>query len=260
MSHYVFSMLLTDLHIHSNYSDGVLSIPEIVDFYGKKNFDIIAITDHLCEEESFLGRSARFLEKTLTKETFPFYLKLIEREAKRAMDEYGMLVIPGVEFTKNSLHFKRSAHIVALGIKEYVAADKNIHELLWEIKKQNAFSIAAHPVPTRMFEHQTLYLWDQREDLRDKFDAWEVASGPHLFEEVMDSGLPMIANSDFHHPKQINSWKTMIDCELNFDSMVLALKEQRIELIKYSEYTSKISSKLNGFVMGEGAHLRLSLN
>lgn len=250
--------MLTDLHIHSNYSDGLLSIPEIIDLYGKNNFDIIAITDHLCEEGSFLGKSARFLEKTLTKETFPFYLKLIEREAKRAMEEYGMLVLPGVEFTKNSLYFKRSAHIVALGIKEFISADKNIHELLFELKKQNAFSIAAHPVSTKVLEHQTFYLWDQREELKDKFDAWEVASGSHLFEEVMNSGLPMIANSDFHHPKQINSWKTMIDCELNFDSMALALREQRIEFVKYSEFSSKI--KLRDMILGEGARYQLSLS
>ena len=248
-------MKLTDLHIHSTYSDGVLSIPEIVDFYGKKNFEIIAITDHLCEESTFLGKASNFLEKTLTKESFPFYLKLIEKEAKRAMEEYGMLVIPGVEFTKNSLYFKRSAHILALGIKEYIPADKNIHELLFEIKKQGALSIAAHPVSTRIVEHQTYHLWDNREELRDKFDAWEVASGPHLFDEVLNSGLPMIANSDFHHPKQINSWKTLIDCELNFLSMFKAIKEQRIEFINYSEFNSKSVRLQQTHRMREGVHV-----
>lgn len=246
-------MILTDLHIHSTYSDGHLTIPEIVDFYGQKNFKIIAITDHLCEEQTFLGKASNFLEKTLTKESFPFYLKLIEREAKRAMEEYGMLVIPGVEFTKNSLYFKRSAHILALGIKEYVSADKNIHELLSEIKKQGALSIAAHPVSTRMVEHQTYHLWDNREELSDKIDAWEVASGPHFFEEVFESGLRLIANSDFHHPKQINSWKTKIDCELSFESMCTAIKEQRIEFIQYSEFNSK-SVQLQQLAMNEGVH------
>jgi predicted metal-dependent phosphoesterase TrpH len=247
-------MILSDLHIHSTYSDGQLSIPELVDFYGKKKFKIIAITDHLCEENTFLGKASNFLEKTLTRETFPFYLQLIEKEAKRAMEEYGMLVIPGVEFTKNSLYFKRSAHVLALGIKEYIAADKTIHELLDEIKKQGAISIAAHPVSTRMVEHQTYHLWDNREDLRDKFDAWEVASGPHLFDEVLESGLPMIANSDFHHPKQINSWKTLIDCELNFSSMFQAIKDQRVEFINYSEFNPK-SVRLQLPLLREGVQL-----
>ena len=232
-------MILTDLHIHSTYSDGKLSIPELVDFYGKRKVKIIAITDHLCEEETFLGKASNFLDKTLTKETFPQYLKEIEREAERAMSEYGMLVIPGVEFTKNSLFFKRSAHVLALGIKEYIQADLNIIEMLAEIKKQGALSIAAHPVSTRMVEHQTYYLWDKREELFDKFDAWEVASGPHFFDEVLASGLPLIANSDFHHPKQFKSWKTLIDCELNFSSLSQAVREQRIEFINFSELSSE---------------------
>lgn len=240
---------MTDLHIHSTYSDGKLSIPEIVDLYGKRKFKIIAITDHLCEEDSFLGKASNFLDKTLTKETFRNYLKEIEDEARRAMDIYGMLVIPGVEFTKNSVLFKRSAHILALGIKEYIPADKTILELLEEIKKQGAISIAAHPVSTRMIEHQTFHLWDNREELKDKFDAWEVASGPHFFDEVFESGLPLIANSDFHHPKQINSWKTMIDCELNFESMAQAIRVQRIEFINYSEFNSKSVLPRPGFAL-----------
>lgn len=246
-------MKLTDLHIHSTYSDGKLTIPEIVDLYGSKKFKIIAITDHLCEEESFLGKASNFLEKTLTKETFSSYLKEIEREAQRAMKTYGMLVIAGVEFTKNSLFFKRSAHVLALGIKEYVSADRTILELLEEIKKQGALSVAAHPVSTRVVEHQTFHLWDNRENLRDKFDAWEVASGAHFFDEVLESGLPLIANSDFHHPKQINSWKTMIDCELNFESMAQAIREQRIEFINYSEFNSKSVRLQQGLVL-EGVH------
>lgn len=247
-------MKMTDLHIHSTYSDGKLSIPEIVDLYGKRKFKIIAITDHLCEEESFLGKASNFLDKTLTKETFRSYLKEIEYEARRAMEMYGMLVVPGVEFTKNSLSFKRSAHILALGIKDYIPADKTILELLEEIKKQGAISIAAHPVSTRVIEHQTFHLWDNREELRDKFDAWEVASGPHFFDEVFESGLPLIANSDFHHPKQINSWKTMIDCELSFESMAQAIRVQRIEFINYSEFNSKSVLPRPGFAF-EGVRI-----
>lgn len=35
-----------DFHIHSNFSDGVLSPKEIVDRYEKRGFEIISITDH----------------------------------------------------------------------------------------------------------------------------------------------------------------------------------------------------------------------
>ncbi len=55
-------MRLTDLHIHSTYSDGKLTIPEIIDFYGKRCFDIIAITDHLCEDNTLLGKASKIFK------------------------------------------------------------------------------------------------------------------------------------------------------------------------------------------------------
>lgn len=228
-------MMLADLHIHSTFSDGKFSIPEIIDFYGKRNFKIIAITDHLCEEESFLGKASFYLQKTLTKETFQEYLAIIKTEGARALSEYGMLVIAGVELTKNSLSFHRSAHILALGISEYISADESIKEIISKIKLQGALAIAAHPVSTKKVEHQTYHLWDQREDLKNHFDAWEVASGPHLFEEVMNSGLPIIASSDFHHEKHIRSWKSLLHCELNFESVKSAVRNQQIEFTFYEE-------------------------
>ncbi|NJM10303.1 MAG: PHP domain-containing protein, partial [Bdellovibrionaceae bacterium] len=39
-------MFLADLHVHSNFSDGHLSISELVDFYGQRGFGAIAVTDH----------------------------------------------------------------------------------------------------------------------------------------------------------------------------------------------------------------------
>ena len=228
-------MLLTDLHIHSTFSDGKLSISEIVDFYGGRGFDIIGITDHLCEEETFLGKASNFLNKTLTRKNFHEYLKVIQDEGARAMKTYGMLVIPGVELTKNSLSFHRSAHILALGVTDYIEADGDIMDLIAKIKEQGALAIAAHPVSTKKLEHQTYHLWDSRKELADKFDAWEVASGPHIFEEVLKSGLPILANSDFHHPKHIRSWKTLIRCELNFQSFKEAIRRQDIEFTFYEE-------------------------
>lgn len=228
-------MKLADMHIHSTYSDGKLTIPEIVDLFGSKGFRIIAITDHLCEENTFLGKASNFLKKTLTKETFPKYLDEIRVEGERAMKQYGMLVVPGIELTKNSVTFHKSAHILAIGITEYINADGAISDLIKRIKNQGALAVAAHPVSTRYFEHQTYQLWDNRLELAGMFDAWEVASGPFLFNEVMESGLPMIANSDFHHPKQMRSWKTLVRCELNFESFKTAIINQDIQFTFFEE-------------------------
>jgi predicted metal-dependent phosphoesterase TrpH len=233
-------MLLTDLHIHSTFSDGKLSIPELIDFYGSRGFNIIAITDHLCEEESFVGKASNFLGKTLTQKTFPQYLQIIKEESARALEQYGMMVVPGIELTKNSLYFHRSAHILALGISDYISADGDIFDLIKNIKDQGALAIAAHPVSTQLIGHQTYHLWDKREELFDKIDAWEVASGPNLFKEVLESNLPMIANSDFHHPGHMKSWKTLIDCEYQFDSMKEAIINQKIDFTFYQDINAPV--------------------
>ena len=40
--------LLCDFHVHTRWSDGALTIREVVDLYGStRKFDVIAITDHI---------------------------------------------------------------------------------------------------------------------------------------------------------------------------------------------------------------------
>ena len=39
-------MLLGDFHIHTTWSDGRHSLPEVVDVFGRTGHDVIAITDH----------------------------------------------------------------------------------------------------------------------------------------------------------------------------------------------------------------------
>jgi predicted metal-dependent phosphoesterase TrpH len=40
--------LLCDFHVHTQWSDGKLSVSEVVDLYGSTGkFDVIAITDHI---------------------------------------------------------------------------------------------------------------------------------------------------------------------------------------------------------------------
>ncbi|MBY0386002.1 PHP domain-containing protein, partial [bacterium] len=182
-------MFLGDFHLHSNFSDGDLTIPQLVDLMGQNGIGAIAITDHLCEEKTFLGKAARFLDKTLTRKNFPAYLDLIKSEAERAWQQYRMVVIPGVEITKNSFSHKDSAHILALDIHEYINPDKPLREILLNIKSQGGLAVAAHPVNTGKSEHQTRLLWNQQNELGDLIDLWEVSSGPRLFPEVQKSRL-----------------------------------------------------------------------
>src|SRR4051794_26126704 len=129
-------MFLADLHVHSNFSDGQMSIAELVDFYGERGFGCIAITDHICETRTFLGLAARYLDRTLTRETFPRYIQTLRQEAERAWDQYRMVVLSGFEISKNSLSNHRSAHILGIGITDYVAAEGDIVDITRAIRAQ----------------------------------------------------------------------------------------------------------------------------
>lgn len=222
-------IMLADFHMHTNLSDGSLSMRQLVDMYGKLGFGAIAITDHLCEQKTFLGKAARYLEKTLKEANFNYYLEQIHEEAERAMKLYNMVVIPGVEITKNSLLNHRSAHILILGIQKFIPADLSIDEVLIQAKDQGAITVAAHPVFTQQIEKQTYHLWDRKEELKNKIDLWEVASGQHLFPSVVKEKLSKIANSDLHRPNQISSWKTRLSCERKQEAILEDLKKQKID-------------------------------
>ncbi len=108
-------------------------------------------------------------------------------------------------------------------------------DLARRIRSQGGLAVAAHPVSTRKVEKQTYHLWDRRDELAQEFDAWEVASGPHLFDEVLHSSLPKLATSDLHSPKQIYSWKTVFYCELHREAILEAIRKQELDFHFYQE-------------------------
>jgi predicted metal-dependent phosphoesterase TrpH len=221
--------------MHSTYSDGKWTIPELVDEYGRRGFGVIAITDHVTNSDTLLGRAARVIRWTLTPQSFPEYLDVIRAEGERALRQYGMLVIPGFELTRNDLSNHRSAHIVALGCEEFFWADGDAKGWARRIRDSGGVSIAAHPVYLGHPGKQTYHLWRRRRELASEIDLWEVASGRHLFDDVIASGLPMVASSDLHRPDHITSWKTVLRCERRQEAVLDALRRQEVRFQYYAD-------------------------
>jgi predicted metal-dependent phosphoesterase TrpH len=224
--------LLCDFHVHTNWSDGRLSLREVVDLYGRtKRFDVIAITDHILMQRDMLARSGRLLtlgrkQFSVTEERFDAYLADIEAESQRARRLYDLLVIPGAEITQNHIRSKRNAHIVALNIKKFISADQPAEDILKDIRRQGALSVACHPHhrTTTRFEIGTCYLWDHRKKLVDLVDVWEAANRDDLFSVTSLKHYPYIANSDFHKAKHLYSWKTLLRCEKQWDDIAATLR------------------------------------
>jgi predicted metal-dependent phosphoesterase TrpH len=225
--------LLCDFHIHTTWSDGRLSVAEVVDLYGSTGrFDVIAITDHILMKKDALARVGRIATLGrraygVRREDFADYLVDIREQADRAWRQYGMLVIPGAEITQNRLRAgKKNAHIIALDIKEYISADLDAAVILREIRRQEAVSVACHPHhrTTRRIEISTCYLWDQRKKLAPLVDVWEAANRDDLFSVTSLKHFPYVANSDFHKSKHLYSWKTLLRCEKSWPAIKEALR------------------------------------
>jgi predicted metal-dependent phosphoesterase TrpH len=224
--------LLCDFHVHTRWSDGRLSIRDVVDLYGKtKRFDVIAITDHILMKRDMFARAGRLAslgrrQFSVTEERFDAYLAEIQAEAHRAKQLYDLLVVPGAEITQNHIRSKRNSHIVALNITEFITADQPAEDILRAIRRQGALSVACHPHhrTTRRIEIGTCYLWNHRKRLVDLVDVWEAANRDDLFSVTSVKHYPYVANSDFHKPKHLYSWKTLIRCEKNWEAIARALR------------------------------------
>ena len=217
-------MLLADLHIHTTWSDGRLTIPEVVDLFGRSGHDVIAITDHVVNTDTFLGRVGNRLRLSVTAETFDRYRGEIESEARRARDTYGMLLIAGCELTRNAVTGARSAHALALGLDSFVSANGEVPDMLTRGRDAGAVLVACHPNEQSDWFANTYYLWNRRNELFDLIHLWELACRWDLFPPVSRAKLPFIGNSDFHRPHHLYAWKTLIDCEKNANAVLSALR------------------------------------
>jgi predicted metal-dependent phosphoesterase TrpH len=221
-------MLLCDFHIHTKYSDGSVELRRTVDLFGQAGFDVIAITDHVVNGDNSFGKLANRFRFSVKEDNFEAYMSHLKREAERAWDKYGMLIIPGIEITKNYLSSDKSAHILIIDIKEFIPACWDYEKLFLEAKKQDALIIACHPHHTPdITNRDTLFLWNNREKYARYIDAWEIANRDDVFNVISLKKYPYIANSDFHRARHIYSWKTLLNCEKNIASVKQCIRHNK---------------------------------
>ncbi|MBI5026083.1 MAG: PHP domain-containing protein, partial [Nitrospirae bacterium] len=138
-------MLLCDFHIHTKYSDGSVELRRTIDLFGQAGFDVIAITDHVVNGDNSFGKLANRFRLSVREDNFDEYISNVKHEAERAWDKYGMLVISGIEISKNYLSSEKSAHILIIDIKEFISASWSFERIFSEAKRQDALIIACHP-------------------------------------------------------------------------------------------------------------------
>ncbi|MDX1952360.1 MAG: glycosyltransferase [Verrucomicrobiota bacterium] len=237
--------LLCDFHIHSNYSDGKLSVPEIVDFYGSHGFDCICLTDHLADPRRLIGKFIELANFTLAPDQLEEYFEVLERERRRAWRKYSMHVLSGIEFNKDGFTKKTSAHLLGVDLKKPINPALDLLETIEQIHAQGGLTIASHPHMMKSeWGKNTLYLWLNQEIFADKIDAWEIANRNNLFTPIGLKNLPFIANSDFHKPKHIYSWKTILHCEKEVEAIKDCVRKNvDLSITLYRDFTRKLTEE-----------------
>ncbi|MGD0282710.1 MAG: PHP domain-containing protein [Dissulfurispiraceae bacterium] len=220
-------MLLCDFHIHTTYSDGSVELRRAVDLFGQAGFDVIAITDHVVNGDNSIGKFANRFNLSVREDNFAEYMRHIKEEADRAWSKYGMLVIPGVEISKNHLSSDKSAHLLLIDIKKFIPASWNYEKIFLEAKEQDALIVACHPHYMSDMSKDTLFLWNNREKYAKYIDAWEVANRDDVFNVISLKKYPYVANSDFHKAHHLYSWKTLLNCDKDTAAVKQCIKHNK---------------------------------
>jgi len=193
-------------------------LEQVVDLYGRRGFDVLCITDHVVRGGGMV-----------TAERHPAYLDAIRMQAARADALYGMLVIAGLELTYDDpSDSTRSAHAVAVGLERFVSLERGIGAAMEEARAAGAALIAAHPhgaVPDTIPGRTTRRFWRDPE-LRTLAHRFELINRHRVFAWVAASGLPAVANGDFHVPEHVDTWKTLLPCARTQEAVVGFLRSE----------------------------------
>ncbi len=209
-------MYKLDSHIHCQYSpDSSTKIDDIIKKSIKDNIDIIAISDHNTVEGSKVA-----IEKT--------------------KDIENLLVIPSIEISS------AKGHILGFGCQELVPRDLEPQETIDLIHDQGGLAIIPHPF---CFYRHGLFCKTNPYELN--FDAIEIKNARFIVgwcnykakKLANKNNIPSLGASDSHYIDFLGDAYSLIDCELNIDSVLKSVKKGQLEAhgkgtsnIKLSKY------------------------
>ena len=185
-----------DLHVHTTYSSDSIITPADLVFYAKKRgLTAVAVTDHNQVEG-----------------------------AKKIARETGFLIIPGTEVSS------RDGHIVGLNVNEVIPRGLSADETVDRIHRAGGVAIACHPY--------ALFKGSIGQHVTAKFDAVETInassfpfrSASSKAEKLAERfSLPRVAGTDAHYGPVIGCAYTVLDSELNLESILESIIKGRCE-------------------------------
>lgn len=211
-------MLKVDLHSHTNYvipkRDSKLSPRQLIDFVSSRNYDVLAITEHAAFRH--FNRIEYFDQPLRTYFDFKDYAK-----------KKGILLIPGVET------FIEGKEVLLVNFRGDAKKLKTFADVE-RLKEENVLVIAPHP-----FYKKPSCLGNKLIENINVFDAIEHC---HFYASFINPNKkaiavakkyhkPLIANSDAHKFNQLNINFSLLDAEKNIDSVLEAVRKNKIQII-----------------------------
>jgi hypothetical protein len=219
--------LLCELHAHTTWSDGSLSLGQLVDLYGRTGFDVLCVTDHTVRTDDASEEPG---PRHVHAGNYAAYLEAIRAEAERARAEYDLLLLSGLELTYDDADPTLAAHAVAVGLDRFVGVDLGLDVALERARAAGEALIAAHPYTAEQAEgawRRTARFASEWRELCLFVDRFELFNRHEFFGWVADAGLPAVANGDFHRLEHLATWKTLLPCEKNPGAVVEYLRSTR---------------------------------
>ena len=194
-------MLKMDSHIHSKYSpDSESKLEDIIEVSKNRNIDIIAISDH-----NTVDGTSEIIKKTKNTD---------------------ILAIPSIEISSSK------GHILGFGCEETVPRDLSVEDTIDRIHDLGGIAIIPHPYC--FYRHGLLHNKDYK---GLKIDAIETKNARFIIgycnrkaKKLSEKeNLPGLGASDAHYYKFVGDCYSLIDCEKDIDSVMKAIKNNRIE-------------------------------
>jgi predicted metal-dependent phosphoesterase TrpH len=221
--------LLVELHSHTTWSDGRLTVRELVDVVGSRGFDVLCVTDHVVRgDDPWLDETQR-REQGVGRAQYAAYAAELEREAERARSLYDLLVIPGLELTYNDRDPAVAAHAVAVGLHDFVPVDDGLDGAIETAAEAGAAIVAAHPYDGERAPcaSRLTQRWSRDAGVRRLAHRFELFNRLQLFGWVAEAGLPAVACGDVHVAEHVGGWKTLLPCAKDEASVVGYLRSPR---------------------------------
>ena len=166
---------LADLHLHTTYSDGTATVPEVLARAAASNLQVIAITDH----DAIAGAL----------------------EARQLARDFGVEVIVGEEVST------AEGHVLALFVEDFLPPGRPAAETIAAVHAQGGLCVAPHPydwavVSLGRFGFRERCLADWRFDAIEAFNAG--LTGPRRRANTQAQHvalaleLPAVGGSDAH--------------------------------------------------------------